>query len=76
MHTALVICLFIIGLVLIGIVLVQPGKTDGINFISGGATDTFFSKNKSRTHEAMQVRVTIVCAVLFALLVILLNLID
>ena len=66
----------ILGLVLIGVILIQPGKTDGLNFISGGASDSFFSKNKSRTHEALQVKITIVLTILFAIVTILLKLIS
>ncbi len=73
MHTALVAGEVISGIILIVIILIQPGKTDGLNFISGGASDTFFSKNKSRTHEALQVRITIVAAVIFAIITVLLN---
>ncbi|HSN59252.1 MAG TPA: preprotein translocase subunit SecG [Clostridiaceae bacterium] len=35
---------------------------------SGGASTSFYSKNKSRTTEARLVRITIVCAILFAVL--------
>ena len=73
MHTALIILQIILGIILIGVILIQPGKTDGLNFISGGASDTFFSKNKSRTHEALQVKITIVAAILFAIVTIILD---
>ena len=73
-HNTLVVLQIIIGLSLIGVILIQPGKTDGLNFISGGASDSFFSKNKSRTHEALQVKITIVLSILFAIVTILLGL--
>jgi len=73
-HTTLVVLQIILGICLIGVILIQPGKTDGLNFISGGASDSFFSKNKSRTHEAMQVKITIVFSILFAIVTILLGL--
>ena len=74
MHTALVVLQIIIGVALIVVIILQPGKTDGLNFISGGASDTFFSKNKSRTHESLQVRLTIIFAILFAIITILIGL--
>lgn len=60
----------IISIILIVVVLMQPGKTNGFAGImsSGGASTSFYSKNKSRTTEARLVRITIVCAVIFALL--------
>jgi preprotein translocase subunit SecG len=45
-------------------------------FIGGGGSDTYFSKNKTRTYEAVMARVTIISAILFALDVIALNLIK
>ena len=64
------------GIILIGVILVQPGKSDGLNFISGGVSDTFYSKNKSRTHEAMQVKITIISAIIFAGITIALSLVK
>jgi preprotein translocase subunit SecG len=60
----------IVSLILIVVVLMQPGKTNGFQGImsSGGASTSFYSKNKSRTTEALLVRITIVCAILFAAL--------
>ena len=60
----------IVSLILIVVVLMQPGKTNGFQGImsSGGASTSFYSKNKSRTTEARLVRITIVCAILFAVL--------
>ena len=73
-HNTLVVLQIILGICLIGVILIQPGKTDGLNFISGGASDSFFSKNKSRTHEALQVKITIILTILFAVVTILLGL--
>ena len=74
MHSALVVFQIILGICLIVVILIQPGKTDGLNFISGGASDSFFSKNKSRTHEALQVKITVILTILFAIVTILLGL--
>jgi preprotein translocase subunit SecG len=59
----------IIAVLLIAVVLVQPGKTNGLSgFISGGAGESFYSKNKSRTSEAMLSRLTVILAIIFAVL--------
>ena len=74
MHNFLVVIQIIMGICLIAVILIQPSKTDGLNFISGGASDSFFSKNKSRTHESLQVKITIVLSIAFAIVTILLGL--
>lgn len=57
----------ILGLVVIISVLIQPSKSDALSgLIQGSKTETFFSKNKSRTKETLFMRVTIVSVALFA----------
>ncbi len=69
MHIFLTILQLIIGTILIAVVLIQPGKTNGLSgLISGGATESFYSKNKSRTSQAMLSRTTVVLAILFAII--------
>ncbi|KOF57332.1 MULTISPECIES: preprotein translocase subunit SecG [Clostridium] len=74
MHNVLLGLQIILAIVLIAVVLVQPGKMDGFTNFSAGATDTFFAKNKSKTRESFLKRVTAVVGVLFAIVTILLNL--
>lgn len=75
MHTFLIAIEILLAVVLIVAVLLQPSKTQGLNgLISGGASDRFFSKNKSRTYESMLSKLTIVASVLFAIVTIALNL--
>ncbi|MGE5628253.1 MAG: preprotein translocase subunit SecG [Solirubrobacterales bacterium] len=64
----LTVCQVIVSIILIVVVLMQPGKTNGFSGImsSGGASESFYSKNKSRTSEARLIRITIVCAIIFA----------
>jgi preprotein translocase subunit SecG len=76
MRIALIIGLLIISIILIVSVLMQPSKTNGLSGFMGGGSDTYFSKNKTKTQESMLARVTIVTSVLFAGLVIALNLIK
>ena len=66
----------LLGLIVIVTVLLQPSKTDALSgLIQGSKTETFFSKNKARTKEAMLLKLTIVSMALFAVNTIALNLI-
>lgn len=77
MHTFILIMQVIVSVLLIIIVLVQPGKTNGLSgFISGGSTESFYSRNKSRTSEAMLSKLTVIFAIIFALLCIAQNMIK
>ncbi|MCI1945398.1 preprotein translocase subunit SecG [Clostridium luticellarii] len=77
MHTFLIILQLIIGIMLITVVLMQPGRTNGLSgFISGGAAESFYSRNKSRTSEAMLSQLTVILAVAFAAVCIVQNLIK
>ncbi|WP_010236800.1 preprotein translocase subunit SecG [Clostridium arbusti] len=74
MYNLLIIIQIISAIVIIASVLMQPSKMDGFtNFVSG-TTDTFFSRNKSKTRESMLAKVTIVFSIIFALVVIAQNL--
>lgn len=64
----LTVVYIIVSLVLIVIVLMQPGKSDGLSGSIAGAADTFFSKNKSRTIDAALAKWTGVVAGLFIVL--------
>ena len=49
MGTFLTVMEFILAILLIVFVLVQPSKQEGLRGFIGGAQDTFFSRNKGRT---------------------------
>lgn len=77
MRIALIIVQSIVAIILITVVLMQPSKTNGLSgLVSGGATDTFYSKNKSKTSEALLSRITVICAVIFAALCVAQNIIK
>lgn len=76
MHTALIVSEFLLAILLIVVVLLQPSKADGLKGFVTGTTETFFSKNKSRTKEALLSKSTVVLAVLFAANTIALNIIK
>ncbi|MCR4901792.1 MAG: preprotein translocase subunit SecG [Butyrivibrio sp.] len=65
----------IVSAVLTVIVLAQEGKTQGLGAIQGFATDnTYWGKAKGRSREGILKKVTVVMAVLFIALAIILNL--
>lgn len=67
METFLTVMEFILAILLIVFVLVQPSKQEGLRGFIGGAQDTFFSRNKGRTSEVMFARATVIIAALLAL---------
>lgn len=74
MHNLLIISQIICAIVVIVSILMQPSKMDGVINLFSGATDTFYSHNKSKTREARLARITIVFSILFAAIVIVQNL--
>lgn len=75
MRTALIVIEFIISIAIIVVVLLQPSKSEGLSGLMIGSTsDTFFSKNKSRTSESRLIKLTIVLAIIFGVIAVLLNL--
>ncbi len=59
--------LFVTSVILVIIVLMQEGRSDGLGAIAGGA-ETFLGKNKGRTMEDKLVKITkIVASVFFVL---------
>lgn len=77
MRTLLVVLQTIVGIILIGVVLAQPSKTNGLSgLVSGGGGDTFYSKNKSRTSEALLSRITVITSIIFAALCMVQNVIK
>jgi preprotein translocase subunit SecG len=51
----------------------QPSKTSGLNNLISGTSETFFSRNKTKTKEAFLAKLTIFSAIIFALSIILIN---
>ena len=63
------ILLFVTALILVVTVLLQESKQNGISAV-GGASETFFGKNKSKGLEAKLAFITKVCAIVFVVLAI------
>ncbi len=76
MTTALYIVELILGLIVIVSVLMQPSKSDALSgLIQGSSNETFYSKNKTKTKEALLIRVTVISMILFVINTLVLNLI-
>ena len=58
------VILVITALILIVTVLLQPGESNGLGAITGGA-ETFFGKNKAKTMEGKLALATKISAVVF-----------
>ena len=64
----------ICAILLIACVLLQSGKHSGLGVVGGGASDTFLSKNKSRSMDAKLAKFTKWVALVFLLLTLSLSL--
>lgn len=61
--------------ILIGVVLLQSGKTAGLSGAIGGGSDTYLSKNKSKTLDSKMARATKWVAIVFVILTLILSII-
>ncbi len=66
----------LVSLAIIIAVLFQQGRRAGINGAISGGADTFLSKNKARTVDAMLARYTKYIAILFFILAVVANVIS
>ncbi len=58
--------ILILSILIIAVVILQQGSRGGVNtVVSGGSSDTFLSKNKSRTRDARLSRITKIIAIAF-----------
>ncbi|MDQ0225337.1 preprotein translocase subunit SecG [Metabacillus niabensis] len=71
MHTALIILLVLVSIALITVVLLQSGKSAGLSGAISGGAEQLFGKQKARGLDLILHRITIVLAVLFFVLTIL-----
>jgi preprotein translocase subunit SecG len=72
MRVFLTILFVIVCIVLSVVVLLQEGKS-GLGSLAGGNSESFWSKNQSRSAEGMLAKVTRILAIVFFLLALLLN---
>ena len=65
----------LVSIVIIAVVILQPGHRHGINGAISGGADTFLSKNKARDFESFLAKWTKVIALVFFILAIVANVI-
>ena len=70
------IVMIIVSLVIIGVVLLQQGHRAGISGAVSGGADTFLSKNKARTADALLARLTKWVALAFFIFAVVANIIS
>ena len=75
MKTALLVVQLLVCLVLVSMVIFQSGKTSGLSGALSGSSDTFLSKNKSKSFDARLARYTKWVAGVFVIFTVILNLI-
>ncbi|MGE5629757.1 MAG: preprotein translocase subunit SecG [Caulobacteraceae bacterium] len=76
MRIALVIIQYIVCLVLIVSVLLQPGRSAGLSGSIAGGAEQLFGKKASKGYEALFSKVTTVTAILFMILSVVLVLVK
>ncbi len=62
--------------ILIGVVMLQSGKTAGLSGAIGGGSDTYLSKNKGKSLDAKLSKATKWVAIVFAVLTLILSIIG
>ena len=65
----MLIVMALCALFIIVVVMVQPSNSSGVSALSG-SSETFFSKNKGKTRESKLKKLTVISAIVFAVLAI------
>ena len=66
----------VLGLIVIVSVLMQKSKADALSgLVQGSKNETFFSKNKVRTKDALLAKITMISMLLFAINTVVLNIV-
>ena len=73
LRTILMVLFIIVCVALCIVVLMQKGRDSGIGGLTGGSSDTYWSKNKARSREGMMIMVTRVLTIVALLLACALN---
>lgn len=76
MRTALIVIELVLAIIIVGSILLQPSKADALSGLIQGKSETFYSKNKGKTKDAMLIKVTVVSTILFVITTIVLNMIK
>ena len=73
MKTAFVIVLLIISVILAIVVMMQEGKEGGLTSSISGTNETYWSKNKGKSKEAVLKKITAVLGALYLVIALLLS---
>lgn len=73
MQTLLIVLLIIVCISLIAVVLLQSGKSAGLSGAIGGGAEQMFGKQKARGMDLILHRATVILAILFFMLMLLLT---
>lgn len=73
MKTALEIIIVISAILVIVSIALQESKTSGLGGLVSGTSETFYSKNKTKTKEAFLIKLTVVSAIVFVISTVLIN---
>lgn len=76
LKTALYIVQFLVCIILIVSVLLQPGKSAGLSGSIAGGAEQLFGKKKGKGYEQLAARATTVSAILFMVLCLVLLLLQ
>jgi preprotein translocase subunit SecG len=79
MHNFLMVLEVLSSIVIIVSVMMQPSKSDGLSGLvggGGGASESHFAKNKTKTLESVMAKVTTVAGICFGLTTVMLNLVK
>ncbi|HAK41903.1 MAG TPA: preprotein translocase subunit SecG [Clostridium sp.] len=73
MITSLKVVVIISALIVILAISLQESKSSGLGGLVAGSSETFYSKNKTKTKEAFLIKLTIISAIIFAASIIAIN---
>ena len=76
MTIALSIVLVIMAIVIVGLVLMQSGKSHGLSGTIAGGAETFFGKDKAKGADKLLNKITTILVIVFALILIVLYLVQ
>ncbi len=65
MHTALMIALLVVSVILTISILLQSSNSDGLSGSIAGGAEQLFGKKKSRGYDAILSKITTVCAIIY-----------
>ncbi len=65
MHTALMITLLVVSVILTISILLQSSNSDGLSGSIAGGAEQLFGKKKSRGYDAILSKITTVCAIIY-----------